>query len=82
MKIMHPVNVYSTPGKSLFLSINGKKIVSRCFFKGFKKKIHKSKKLFFYIYSPSKKMGKAEEDTGNKGTQKGANGAKIVHLKD
>ena len=51
------------------------------FFKGFKKKFM-SKKLFFYIYSPSKKMGKAGEEKGNKGTQKGANGAKIAHLKD
>ena len=27
-------------------------------------------------------MGKAGEEKGNKGTQKGANGAKIAHLKD
>ena len=82
MKIMHLVNVYSTSEKSLFLSINGKKIVFCCFFKGFKKKFISQKNYFFKIYSPSKKMEKAKEEKRNKRTQKRANGAKIAYLKD
>ena len=58
---MHLVNVYSTPGKSSFLSINGKKIVPRRFFKGFKKKYFKSKNSFFILILYQERWGKLKK---------------------